>query len=109
VKSFTTAKKRRDPLEFTLDEDTPKERTLRFVPQKVSGMVMDLFDDDDESKPPAKAAMDWLSDGLSEEDNDYLIARLKDPEDDFDFPDLGRIVKWLVGEVTGRPTGPRRG
>jgi hypothetical protein len=112
-KTFTTAAKRKQPIKFTLDPDTDRERELEFTPQKVTGLLGDVLPEDDDElvgeSRPAKAAVDWLASGLSDDDENYLMGRLRDPDDDFDFPDLGRIIRWLVSEVTGRPTGKRRG
>ena len=101
-KQFTTAKRRTKPVEFDLDE-----HTYHFTPPKTAGMVLDVITDgagDVNSPAAAKAALDWLSNGLPEEENARLISRLRDPDDDFDFPDLGPIIEFLVEEATGNPT-----
>jgi|GEM_PF-1575275 len=104
VKSFTTAARRTEPIKFELDD-----REILFRPPKMAMMVVGLFEDDgDGETKPAKATMDWFAEGLSDEDEDWIIGRLKDPADDFDFPDLTEVIKWLVSKASGRPTGQRR-
>ena len=106
-KEFTTAKNRHKPIEFTLDGED-----YVFTPPKLARMTADLFgfgDDDEAQDGVAKAAMDWLSDGLPEEQRERIISRLRDPDDDFDVPDLTDIIKWLVSKVSGRPSTSRRG
>lgn len=104
MKAFTTPERNREPIKFELDE-----REVRFRPPKTAGIIVGMFEDDgDNEVRPAKAAMDWFADGLSDEDEDWIIGRLKDPEDSFDLPDLTEIIKWLVGKATARPTGSRR-
>lgn len=48
--------------------------------------------------------MDWLGDGLPENQVARLIERLKDRDDDFDIPTLRDVVQGLVEKVTGNPT-----
>lgn len=95
---FKTATKRKDPITFTLDDDT-----YEFTPQKSAGVILSIMEDSDEAAA-LKAMFDWLSDGLSEEDDKKLIARLKDPEDEFDWPDMQEIIQELQKELSGRPT-----
>lgn len=104
-KQFTTAKRRSAPIEFELDGET-----YHFTAPKTAAMVLDVIADgagDANSPAAAKATLDWLSRGLPEEENAQLIARLRDPDDDFDFPNLGPIIEFLVEESTGNPTLPR--
>lgn len=93
---FKTAKKNRPPIEFTLDG-----HTYTFKPPKIARAVMPVFDG---VASDMKAGLDWLGDGLSEEDNKVLLDRLRDPKDDFDFDDLEPIIEQLVQEMTGNPT-----
>lgn len=101
-KQFTTAKRRSKPVEFDLDGET-----FHFTPPKTAGMVLDVISGDANSPAAAKAALDWMSHGLPEDENARLIERLRDPEDDFDFPDLAPIIEFLVEETSGTPTPPR--
>lgn len=42
-------------------------------------------------------------------DREYLYARLEDDEDDFDYDDLGLVIRAIRGGAGGRPTGPSIG
>lgn len=95
---FTTATKRREPIEFTLDGET-----FTFTPPKTAGMVLAVIDGEEGE---AKALFDWLDDGLPEDQSARLEARLRDPADDFDIEDLMEIVKSLAARASGRPTKP---
>lgn len=104
-KQFTTAKRRSKPIEFELDGEA-----YHFTAPKTAGMVLDVLSHgagDPNSPAAAKATLDWMSQGLPEEENARLIERLRDPKDDFDFADLGPIIEFLVEEATGNPTRPR--
>lgn len=107
TKTFTSGSKPRKPLTFALDD-----RTFTFTPPKLAGMVLDLLDgsdDEEASNNAAQAAFDWLSDGLPEEESELLVARLRDPDDPLDLPDVVEIIRWLLGKVADRPTTSRRG
>jgi hypothetical protein len=99
TKEFTTATKRRKPIEFTVDGTE-----YQFTPPKQAGMVLDFLETGDE----LGAMMDWVNDGLGEDQAAAIEARLKDPDDDFDFDELTGIARWLVEETSGRPTKPPR-
>lgn len=99
---FTTAKKRRDPLDFTLDGET-----YHFTPTKTAGVVLALADGD--NTEVMKQTFDWLSHGLPDDEAQRLIDRLNDPDDDLDVDDLGTIISGLQEEIAGRPTTPPAG
>jgi len=94
---FRTAKKRREEVEFTLDD-----RTYKFNPPKIARAMLPVVDD---GESEAKATLDWLRAGLSDEDYETLAARMKDENDDFDFDDIAAVAEALIEKVvTGRPT-----
>jgi hypothetical protein len=99
TKEFTTATKRRKPIEFTLDGTE-----YQFNPPKQAGMVLDFLETNDEMG----ALFDWVNEGLGEEQATAIEERLKDPADDFDIKELTDIARWLVEESSGRPTKPPR-
>lgn len=103
AKKFTSTKRGKKKVEFSIDDED-----YTFTPPKMARLVPDLFDgedDDEESRGgAAKAAMDWLSDGLPDEQAARLKERLTDPDDDFDVPDLTEVTKWLIKQASGRPT-----
>lgn len=39
---------------------------------------------------------------------DRIITRMKDPADDLDFTDVSEVVRWLIGQASGKPGGRRR-
>lgn len=47
--------------------------------------------------------LDWMGAGLSDEDGQWILDRLLDPEDDFDLPDVTQVIFGLLEEITGRP------
>jgi hypothetical protein len=98
---FTTAKRRAKPITFTLDDED-----YVFTPPKRAGAVVDLVLSGEgvDELAATRAAFDWLSRGLPEEQNDRIVERLKDPEDDFDIENLEDLLQWLRKRVEGRPT-----
>lgn len=92
---FTTAKRRAKKITFILDGED-----FEFAAPKTAPAMLAMFD----GTPEAKATFDWLGEGLPEDQTERLIARLKDPKDDFDVDNLEVIVKWLMEQVSGRPT-----
>jgi hypothetical protein len=107
----------RQPIRFAIKErDGETDRMVSWQPQKVSAMLLDsgAFSDASDADPgnqiresmrPVRAQMDWFAGGLSDEDETWILERLRDPEDWFDFADLTEITKFLIGLVSGRPTG----
>jgi hypothetical protein len=96
---YNTAKKRREPISFTIDG-----HEYVFTPPKLAGAVLDTMDNGDDG-----ALLDWLGAGLSDEDEELIATRLRDPNDDLDIEDIGHIVQMLVEKVVGRPTKSRPG
>jgi hypothetical protein len=96
---FTTAKRRMDPVSFSLDG-----REFAFTPPKLAGAILDALSSDDQG-----TLLDWFAQGLSSDDEAFITARLRDPDDDLDVDDIGRIVQALVERVVGRPTKSRPG
>jgi hypothetical protein len=108
---------RRQPIKFTVagkDPDDPEQgRELAWRPQKIYTMIdgSGMLDGVDANDPAAgakalKAQGDWLGNGLTDEDNEWLAARLKDADDWLDLGTLNEITRELMALVTGkRPTG----
>lgn len=99
---FTTAKKRREPIKFSVDGEQ-----YEYVPQKQAGMALALRDGNETEV--MREMFDWLSDGLPEEQAQRLIDRLKDPADEMDIDDLGKLIGDLQDQIAGRPTTSRAG
>lgn len=97
---FTTAKRRREPITFTLDGDE-----YTFTPVKTAGAVLGVVHDGEDE---LKALFDWFDEGLSEEDSQRIENRLRDPDDDLDIPDVANVIRALLEKVSGRPTRSSR-
>lgn len=98
--SFTSAKRAREKITFDLDG---VEYT--FTPPKDSIMVMPILGDGDTETGAMRGLFDWLGAGLPKDQEERLIGRLRDPEDDLDIDTLTEIIKGLQEAVSGgRPT-----
>lgn len=97
---FKTARRRREPITFTIDDDT-----YTFTPPKTAGAVLSIIDGDESE---VKALFDWLEQGLPEEEARRIEERLRDPDDDLDIPDVANVIRALLEQVSGRPTRPSR-
>lgn len=76
-----------------------------FTPPKNAVMLMPLIESTgDSGVAMTKSTFDWLGQGLSEEDNDRLKRRLRDPKDDLDIDTLSEVLEKLSEKVSGRPT-----
>lgn len=109
---FSVKKKRELVLSFRVGGrtgDGEKDlHTYRFTVPKTSVMALPMFGEQKQDTmlqlQMSKATFDWISAGLSKEDNDRLVARLRDPRDDFDVEDLTAIGESLIERATERPT-----
>lgn len=95
---FTSAKKRRDPIPFTLDGDE-----YEFTPPKNSFLALRVIDDDP-GDSYIKLTMDWLGEGLPKAQVNRLMKKLRDPKDDLDVEDVEKVAEKLLETVSGRPT-----
>lgn len=122
AKTFTPAARKRDAIEFTIPWPDGTEDTYQFTAPKIAGAMMPVLDpgavvdDDGEDEDGASGRMSmtqatwaWLRKGLPEEQYARLMGRMQDEDDDLDVPDVAQVVRWLMGQITGRPTGSRRG
>jgi hypothetical protein len=98
--SFKVAPRRKDAITFDL-EGNPHVYT--FTPPKQADMVLPMLDAENDLSA-AKAAFEWLDDGLSEEDREHIAARLRDKNDDLDIDTIEEVVTALVEKAGGRPT-----
>jgi hypothetical protein len=53
--------------------------------------------------------MNWIGEGLSEEQAKRIFDRLTDTNDDFDLDQLNEIARYLLGQSSNRPTRRRSG
>jgi hypothetical protein len=96
---FTTAKRREKAITFRIDGDD-----YAFTPPKQAPLLLDFLSGGTTDTEQTRAAFDWLGEGLPDDQEERLIARLRDPKDDFDLPNLKVILDWLTEQVGGRPT-----
>lgn len=96
--AFTTAKRNAKPIVFTIDGDE-----YTFTPPKKAEIFLDVIDGGGEISV-TKKTFDWLGEGLGEEQTEKVIARLKNPKDDFDIENIEAIIEWLQEKTAGRPT-----
>lgn len=134
-KQFTTEKRQPETIVFSIDDDEfhftpvkvapamlpvldPKSRRNRGARPSANGDGPSDDDGENEDEATAtaredqsmtQAAWQWLYDGLPDEEWDRLVGRLRDPEDGLDLQDVVGVVRWLMGQATGRPTTSRRG
>lgn len=98
AETFKITKRSREPIEFDIEGD---DYTYVFTPPKTATAVLPVLDGE---ASEIKATLNWLSDGLPEEQNTHLINRLKDPKDDLDLEDVGGYVERLMEIMAARPT-----
>lgn len=96
---FQTAKRRKEPIPFVLDGEE-----YEFTPQKNSLLVMPSMGEDLDGSEELRGIFDWLGAGLPDEQEQRIITRLKDPEDDLDLDMLNKVASALIEEISGRPT-----
>lgn len=107
--AFTTSARKADPIKFTVDGDE-----FVFIPPKSAKIFLEMVDGGTVITL-TKETFDWLGEGLdanyvadeddgSQPPSQYFVDRLKDPEDDFDVPNLEAILGYLQKKAAGRPT-----
>ena len=109
---FQIAERRTEPITFTLGGDpyvytfTPPKQAVMMMPVLMheSGQNGGAASDASVGLGLTRSTFDWLGQGLNEADNDYLLARLKNPEDSLDVPTLTEVVEKLSEQVGARPT-----
>lgn len=94
---FSTTPKKRKIIPFEIDG-----RTLEFTVPKKAIATMGVLD----GKMGAYLNVEWLGAGLSDKDQEYIAARLRDPKDDFDIDEIKKICEGLIAEASDRPTTP---
>lgn len=97
--TFTTAKRRTEPIPFELDG-----REILYTPQKTANSILPMLDEDATEADSLRAEIAWFENGLDADDAQWIEDRLRDPDDDFDMDTLSSIIKALFRQVNGRPT-----
>ena len=108
-KEFTTKERERTPIEFVLDGET-----FKFTPPKRSGLIISVvsktgLDGRASDADSVRDLLNWIGDGLSDEQAERLLERLRDPDDDFDLENVNEIARYLLGQSSNRPTRRRSG
>ena len=109
MKEFTTSQRDRPTVEFVLDGETftfeaPKRAEL--IMSVVSTVGLNKASTDTDS---VRDLLNWLGEGLGEEQAEKIISRLQDPKDDFDLDQVNEIARYLLGQTSNRPTRRRSG
>jgi len=108
AKEFKTGERPRRVIEFILDDET-----YTFTAPKRSGLIMSVVTSvgvDGKGSTESDSVRDllnWLGDGLSESQSAAILARLQDPDDDFDLDNINEIARYLLGQTSNRPTRRR--
>lgn len=107
TKEFTTKERERQTVEFILDGET-----FYFTPPKRAELVMSVvasagLDRQTTEADSVRDLLNWLGEGLSEEQAERIMSRLKDPDDDFDLAQINEIARYLLGQASNRPTRRR--
>lgn len=107
--TFTTDKRDAKPIPFELDGEE-----YTFTPHKIAGMMLPVIDPeaagvngDGAAQTVGQRQWDWFRKGLGDDQYGRIIARLKDPDDDLDYPDVTKMSNALMRAASGRPTKRR--
>lgn len=108
AKEFTTNERPRQVTEFDVDGEH-----YVFTAPKRAGLIMSVVTTvgiDGKGSTESDSVRDllnWLGEGLPEDQADRLLNRLKDPDDDFDLENINEIARYLLGQSSNRPTRRR--
>lgn len=108
-KQFVTQEKERKTVEFDVDD-----RHIVFQVPKKSGLIASVvnkvgLDSRNLDTDSTRDLLNWLGEGMTEDDSAWLLGRLLDPDDEFDLDDINEIAKYILGQTTNRPSRRRRG
>jgi hypothetical protein len=88
---------------------------MTFTPPSFAPMLLlaqsatNAEDDPQAGVETVRQFLDWFGAGLSEEDGEHVLDRLKDPDDPLEFEDVIDVIQGLIEEITSRPTTPSTG
>ncbi len=108
-KQFVTQEKERKVVEFDVDD-----RHIVFQVPKKSGLIASVvnkvgLDSRNLDTDSTRDLLNWLGEGMTEDDSKWLLDRLLDVDDEFDLEDINEIAKYILGQTSNRPTRRRRG
>lgn len=96
-----TKKKKAEPIPFRIpgieEGDEIGQHVYHFTPKKKAAMLLGIAAG---GQAAIGGLVDWLGRGLSEEDNEVLLARLNDEDDWLDFEDLEGVIEMLIGKAS---------
>lgn len=109
MKEFTTKEKEQKVVDFSWDG-----RPIHFVTPKKAGLIASVvnnvgLDSRNLDTDSTRDLLNWLGEGMSEEDAEWVLGRLKDEDDPFDLEDVNEMAKHILGQAANRPTRRRRG
>lgn len=103
MQTFSTKNKSRANSDVTFEYDDvtltarrPKAATILDLAATTTGSDVERV----------TATMAMVEDSLVPDSRDYIMGRLRDPDDEMDIEDLVPVIEWLVAEFTSRPTPP---
>jgi hypothetical protein len=107
VKDFTTKERERQVVEFVVDGET-----FKFTPPKRAALIASVvsnvgLDGKSTDTDSVRDLLNWIGEGLPEEQSGRFLERLLDPEDDFDLDQVNDIARYLLGATSNRPTRRR--
>jgi hypothetical protein len=108
-KQFYTKEKEEKIVEFEWDD-----RPLVFTVPKKSGLIASVvnnvgLDARSLDTDSTRDLLNWLGEGFSDEDGEWVFNRLTDPDDTFDLEDVNEMAKYILGQASNRPSKRRRG
>lgn len=107
MKSFETKVREKQVIEFEVDGTM-----FRFTPPKRAELIMSVvsstgLDKASSETDSVRDLLNWLGEGLSEDQAGIFTSRLMDPDDDFDLEQINEIARYLLAESGKRPTKRR--
>lgn len=107
MKEFTTKERERQTIEFSIDGEV-----FTFTPPKRAELIMSVVSSVGLDRPVTESdsvrdLLNWLGEGLGEQQAERIMSRLSDPDDDFDLAQVNEIARYLLGQSSNRPTRRR--
>lgn len=108
-KSFQTKERERQVVEFDVDGEQ-----FTFTPPKRAGLIASVVSTVGLNRVSTETdsvrdLLNWLGEGLPDDQAERILARLNDPDDDFDLDTVNEIARYVLGQSSNRPTRRRFG
>lgn len=109
MKEFQTKEREKQTITFSLDGES-----FTFTPPKRAELIMSVVSENGLDRrstdtDSVRDLLNWLGEGLGDEQAEKVLGRLRDPDDDFDLDQINEIARYLVGQTSNRPTRRRSG